>query len=88
MFEEMACSAQSMANALYGLQLMAVQESLKNHSDAWNLAGAVFEWLKDYTTDENELQHMSEKDEIMPRSKARVEMTNGSRIARSGLRCV
>jgi hypothetical protein len=31
---------------------------------------------------------MSEKDEIMPKSKARVEMTNGSRFARSGLRCV
>jgi hypothetical protein len=54
--EAIASSEQSMANVLYSLQLMAVEQSLKNHADTWNLAGAVFEWLKDYTTDETELQ--------------------------------
>jgi AMMECR1 domain-containing protein len=75
-----------MSNVLHGLQLWAVRESLKNHSDVWSLAQGVFEWLNDITTNEDELQGILGMEETLHRSKARVKEINGGRIARTRLR--
>ena len=83
---EITGSTNSMANVLNGLQVWAVGESSKNNSDAWSLAQAVFEGLSDFTTDEDELQGMSDTEQILHMSKARVKEINGGRIARSGLK--
>lgn len=63
-----------------------VQESLKNHSDAWNLAQGVFERLNDFNTDGDGLQGMSYTGETLHMSKAYVKEITGGRIARNGLR--
>jgi len=72
-----------MTNVLNGLQVWVVEVSSKNNSDAWSLAQAVFEGVNEFTTDEDELQGMSDMEQTLHMSKARVEETNGGRIALS-----
>ena len=61
-------------------------EFLQTHPVGWSLAQAVYKWVNDFVSSEEELEDMTASGAAMQRSKARLIMIDGGRIARIGLK--
>ncbi|KAH0366220.1 hypothetical protein KCU65_g5490, partial [Aureobasidium melanogenum] len=70
---------------LRSLQKMAMEETLVNHDDDWDLRTHVFNWLTDYTTDPARLQSFSVPHRRMHRAKAWLSLMVDGRMARYGV---